>query len=228
MRLMMYPQVVTPYMELNLMKPDKLFRGDVKGNKTQPEQYGIEGLLTKLINNGDPSYISKAGIVEAIRVHVAPTVEETILWSKSSFLSFSANRQRALDFAAYNKPENLIPGDRPGDGEKQAYLFTLDISVCVATASHGIYSLAYDCSLNIRCKHCTPAKQKHHLLLIDVVTFLSENHSFAKTEDAIENARRDSEWLLLPIDYIPQLDGFHARIVPSAIWDVEHYILLCH
>lgn len=203
------------------MIPIKLYRGDKKGNVTLPEQYGTAGLLTKLINNGDPAYITKEGIEEASRVHIAPTKAETILSSRSHFLSFTSCRDRALYYAADKEPDNLIPGE----GDKQRYLFSLDISACVATVRRGVFSLVYDCSLNI-CALCIREKQKHQLLLIDVVTLLSEHASYAKSKDALEKARRDSEWLVLPIDYIPRLHGFLARIVPSSIWDAENYFLI--
>ena len=208
------------------MKPDKLFRGDKKGNGVLSENYLHEGLFTKLINKGDPAYISKVGLLEAIRIHIAPkTVTDEVLWSQSSFSSFSESLERALHFAADGEPNDLILGNE-GRGDKQRYLFTLDISARKATSHKGIFSLAYYCDL-IRCEYCVPEKKEHHLLLIDVVTYLSENESFARNQDALKNARRDSEWLLLPIDYIPSLSsGYAARLVPSGIWYGEEYYFL--
>lgn len=203
------------------MMPPKLFRGDKKGNITKPEYHDTAGLLTKQIHNGDSAYISKVGLVDALRVHIAPiSISEEDLQSRSHFLSFSANQQRALFFAADKNPDELLSGEGPN----QRYLFNLDMSARVATTRSGVFSLSYECSLRL-CEHCTPTKQMHRLLLIDVVTFLTTNKTYAKTEDALDNARRDSEWLVLPIDYISKLRGFHARIVPSTIWDVDYYFL---
>jgi hypothetical protein len=199
----------------------KLYRGDKKGNITKPEYHGSAGLLTKQINSGDPAYISKAGLVDALRVHIAPaSIPEEDLQSRSHFLSFSADQQCALSFAADGRQDNLLPGE----GNNQRYLFILDIDSRVATQRSGVFFLPYECSLRL-CEHCTPAKQTHHLLLIDVVTFLSANNAYARSGDALHNAGRDSEWLALPIDYIPRLNGYGARIVPSLVWDVEYYFL---
>jgi hypothetical protein len=222
------------------MIPKQLYRGDKRGNSTLPEKYRTEGLLTKFINGGNSAYIAKVGLAESIRVHVAPTDSvERILQSKSSFLSFSSDRDQALYYASEGNSSNVI---QCHDYAEKRYLFTIDTSECIPTDDPGIYSLEYTCNQeliqpnaltpddlivakSVHCEFCKEGKQTHRLLLLDVVAFLSRHPHSAKSNSAIGNAQRDSEWLILPVDYLPRLYGFSARIPRSSIWHVEHFLL---
>ena len=226
------------------MVPSILFRGDRSGNQTKPELYRTEGLFTKLINGGNPAYISEAGLIEAIRVHIDPrTLDKTTLQSQSSFLSFSSDRQRALHFASDGNPQELISCK---EYTERRYLFSLNIALCKLIKQYGneVYLVGYDCnyeiirpnaltipdiiaSRSVRCEFCKDGKEDHRLLLFDVVNFLEKYPSNAKggvIEKVLEKARLDYEWLVLPVDYIPRL-GYSARIPPSLIWQAEHFRL---
>ena len=67
--------------------------------------------------------------------------------------------------------------------------------------------------------------QRHALLLLDAVRFLKAHPETAKSENALENAHRDLEWLVMPIDYVESLRGFSARIPISSIWSGECFLL---
>jgi hypothetical protein len=177
--------------------------------------------MTKLINGGNPAYILQVGIIEAMRVHISPaSVSDEILTKRSRFLSFSSDKKRALHFAATGSPELLVPGE----GQDQRYLISLNVSAMEKTEASGLYSLKYDCSLE-PCEYCDITQGRHELLLIDAVRFLAGNSSSTTSADALDNAKRDKEWLVLPVDYIPRLNDFSARISPSDIWTVEDYHL---
>lgn len=222
------------------MRPDILYRGDRRGNGTKPELYRTEGLLTKLINGGNPAYITEAGLFEAIRIHIAPqTSQEVAIQSTSNFLSFSSCRERALYFASGGNPDDLIPCE---EYSERRYLFTLNISSCRPANQSGVYVLSYECNYDsvqpnaltiqdtvtshfVRCEFCQTSRQEHNLLLLDVVTFLNAYPPTAKSENALQNGQRDSEWLAMPIDYMEKLHGFQARIPRSSIWAGEYFYL---
>lgn len=222
------------------MRPGTLYRGDRRGNVTKPEMHRTAGLWTKLINGGNPAYITEAGLFEAIRIHIAPqTPQERAIQSTSRFLSFSSSRERALYFASCGNPDDLIPCR---EYSERRYLFTVNMSSSREEKESGVYVLGYECNYNlvqpngltiqdtmasnfVRCEFCQAGRQEHNLLLLDAVTFLKARPRTAKSENALENAHRDSEWLVMPIDYMEKLKGYSARIPRSSIWTGEHFLL---
>lgn len=199
------------------MELDTLYRGDRRGNVTKPEWHRREGLFTKLINGGNPAYITEAGLFETIRIHIAPqTPQESAIQSTSSFLSFSSSRERASYFASYGNPNGLIPC---AEDSATRYLFTLNISSSRPGNESGVYVLSY-----VGCEFQTGGRE-HKLLLLDAVTFLRGHLQKAKSKNALENAQRDLEWLVMPIDYMEGLKGFSARIPISSIWTGECFFL---
>ena len=222
------------------MKPDTLYRGDRRGNVTKPELYRTEGLWTKLINGGNPAYITEVGLLEAIRIHISPqTPQERAIQSTSSFLSFSSSRERALFFASDGNSDDLAPC---GEYSERRYLFTMDISRGQPTNQAGVYVLSYNCNYDlvqpntlaihditashfVRCEFCKTGPQKHHLLVLDVVTFLNAYPHMAKSKNALESAQSDSEWLAMPIDFIDKLRSDSSRIPRSSSWTAEHLLL---
>lgn len=217
-----------------------LYRGDEAGNSTLPNLYRTEGLHTKLINGGNPAYVSTVGLAESIRVHVSPNSSvERILTSKSSFLSFSSDRKIAAFYSSHGRPDDLVPVD--GYGETR-YIFALDVGELKGTADEGVFLSEYDCdyslvtpntptlngligAVGVRCGICADGKKKHRLLIIDVVSYISSQPTYANYTDAMRNADRDSEWLVLPVDYVPRLHGFSAKIHRSSVWSAEHFKL---
>ncbi len=191
---------------------DTLYRGDRRGNITKPEWHRKEGLFTKLINGGNPAYISEAGLFEAIRIHIDPqTPQETAIQSTSSFLSFSSSKKKAQYFAASGHSGNLISCD---EDSATRYLFTLNISSLQPGSDSGVFVLEFQ-----------TGRSEHKLLLLDAVTFLETHPRTAKSENALKNAQRDLEWLVMPIDYIENLKGFSARIPISSIWTGACFLL---
>jgi len=78
----------------------------------------------------------------------------------------------------------------------------------------------------IKCNICFQYPDYNHiLLLIDAVKYLSTlEFQDSGIIQAYENAKQDSEWLLMPFD--PMLDGvgYQSRIPLADFWnDVEHF-----
>ncbi len=218
-----------------------LYRGDKRrGESPWPEKYRTNGLMTRQMDGGDPAYISKHGLFEAVRSHVMPNLEsEKHFLEKSSFLSFSADRRRAEYYAADGDPASLIPS---AEYAETRYIFTLTASNAHMT-SDGVYSLRYKCDYNLHrpdvqgciaqvvafvtsCPSCPPdGTQNHHLVLIDVASYLEKHSTYALCGGALDLARRDSEWLVLPVDYVPEIPGLASRVPLSPIWNAQHYRL---
>ena len=124
-------------------------------------------------------------------------------------------------------------------------MFSLNISECTSLSNEeGIYLLEYACCqdkrksdglnecviefmVNIKWNKCEVCErnEKHKMYLIDCVRFLEFHEEYSLNKGAIENAKNDKEWLVLPRDYIKELGGYSSMIPISHIWNIEHYIL---
>lgn len=226
------------------MIPAKLFRGDKINNGTLAEKYRSAGLLTKSINGGNPAYIQRAGLLSAIRGHVKPSnIDEEIFQKKSLFFSFSSNRDVALYYASDRKPNDLLHCE---PYREHRYLFTFTSLSCnVRNCDKGIFLLTYEHDLTLedgdstfdksvmtqrmesgfaRCEICENGNL-HQLVLIDVVSFLKTHPKCGINEQALSNAKRDFEWLIMPADYHARLHGNSACLPRSRSWGAEHFRL---
>lgn len=139
-------------------------------------------------------------------------------------------------------PDKLIACE---DYYETRYIFTLDVSNMVSIDEDaGIFYLLYECNPKLRksdgygekiiefqmevgwykCPVCE-RKEKHVMYIFDTVKFLRKNKSLAKNHKSVTNAERDKEWLILPRDYSPELNGYSSFIPRADIWNVEHYYL---
>jgi hypothetical protein len=226
------------------MTPERLFRGDKANNGTSAEKYRSAGLMTKLLNGGNPAYVQRHGLLNSVRAHVKPsTIDEETFQSKSMFMSFSSNCDVSLFYAADGKPGDLIPSE---PFQELRYLFTFLIDKhSLAECEDGIFLLTYAHDIQLedgdspfdryvmkqrrdsgyaRCEICE-ARETHKVFLIDVVTYLDKNPKCAINEQARVNAARDFEWLLMPADYSAELRGTSSRLPRSRIWSAEHFRL---
>jgi len=228
----------------------KLYRGDSILINPLLGKYRSAGLLTGLANGGNPAYVDKYGIFESVRAHIkANNANEEYFQSHSHFFSFSENKDIARYYASFKCPNELIPSE---DFYETRYIFTFDITGAIPIErQNNIYSLEYSCdpslirsdsplhvdmvidplqAMNIlkghkNCEGCDDVRLNHHLLLINVVAFLQAVPSAALVADSLTNAKRDSEWLIMPVDYVQHLHGNSARIPRSHIWIADHYRL---
>jgi hypothetical protein len=64
----------------------------------------------------------------------------------------------------------------------------------------------------------------HTLLLIDTIAYLSElSVSNLELKIAFENSKRDSEWLIMPLDLMKDGIGYQSRIPVANFWKVEYF-----
>jgi hypothetical protein len=202
------------------MLPKFLYRGDKKGNATMPEKYNY-GLYTKLLQRGDPAYISRKGIYQSVKNHVLPKSEEELqFYLRSHFLSFSESKEIAKWYAS---DKDIDEDCEAKEYPEKRYIFTFDFSrVQAKQFRKNIYDIPYSC-FNSSCEICQSRKDSHHLLILDVFSILKENPTYLTNEQALASAKRDKEWLVLPFDYRADLYGCEGTIPCSNIWSVEHF-----
>lgn len=226
----------------------KLYRGDslIKNRKTL-QFYKSAGLLTKLGNAGDPAYVERNGLLESVRAHIkADSESEEVFQKRTLFFSFSANEERAKYYAADKQIEKL----KQCEQSETRYVFTLDISKCKPVGSlQGVYCLEYECDNSLiegppydieiygydilhhfyqaqgqnKCRGCNNKQWKHRLLLIEVVAYLKAFPSQKKYSDALQKAQLDEEWLVMPIDYNPEIFGTSMRIPRTPILSAQYF-----
>ncbi len=207
--------------------PNILYRGaKIKSGVNSVSTIRSAGIFTNLAKGGDPVYIKKIGIIEAILQHIAPQkIKKELLKGKSHFLSFSSDCKIAKCYASDKSSDNILIncGD---ENSIQRYIVTLNIDgqFLIFNRINGVYTLEYDCDLSL-CEFCikTEKKIKHKLLLFDVVTLLSSHPEWSNDTNALLSAERDKEWLVMPFDFLSNLAGESARMSPSNIWTVAYY-----
>ena len=232
------------------MLPTRLYRGDSQSQESKAQHYRSAGLLTKVINGGNPAYIEQNGLLESVRAHVkAQSESESFFQKRSQFLSFSSQESRAMFYASSGHPNELVSSE---DNSETRYIFTIDTTNIVSIKPRkGLHFLEYSCDNSLirsdgnemetpgidplaslygafgsnLCEGCDNRRLKHRLLLIDVVAFLNAVPSAERYKGALTNAQQDHEWLIMPSDYIPRLFGDSARIPRSQIWSARHYRL---
>jgi len=221
--------------------PRFLYRGDKLGNSTLPEQHFGNGLISKLINSGDPAYITKNGIYKSINAHISPNSEEELKFYRSShFLSFSDSKEIALYYAADKKTNEMIEVKR---FKERRYLFTFDLNqVIYKDYSKNVYMIQYKCNRNLiepyeefdmvyqelsktACDLCAKNELSHSILILDVVSILKSNADYRTFTKSIENAEKDKEWLILPFDYKQELWGYSSKIPRADFWSTQYFKL---
>lgn len=216
-----------------------IFRADRKGNKTMPERFSTDGLLSKQLNGGDPFFYKNYGWVKAIKNHIDKTTdkESIFLYETTSFLSFSENEQLVRDTYLKGKDNKKIIGSSFRDSD--AYIFSASFDFeKFQILTDGIYYFDYQCSYDrfkeniflpltysIGCNICEHNPDyTHRLLIVNAITFLSKLvKNSNEYQVAYENAKRDSEWLLMPLDLMPDGIGYQSRIPVANFWNVEYF-----
>jgi hypothetical protein len=220
-----------------------LFRGDKIHNiDTCPGIYRGNGLRTKSFGSGcNPKNIELLGLIESIRKHIKPLAQKDFdYYDVTDFLSFSSKRQRAMYWCA---DRNALILDKSEEYEETRYLFTLNLNNNLMTSIRdGIYIYRYQCnlglikpdkkndiltsifkykSINEPCPICGNMYNNHRLVLINSFEYLIKNTKDAKYKEAIELAKDDDEWLVLPFDSLGELRS--SRIQRADFWFAEHY-----
>ena len=214
-----------------------------------PERYRSCGIISKLINGGDPAYVNRNGLIKSIQAHINPlTKEEKKFLSKSEFISFTEEKKIAKKHCLYDKIQKKYLSDDLIECEEYyetRYIFSLDISERIPLSrEEGIFLLEYTCNTQKRksdglnegviefqveskwsqCKVCE-RNEKHRMYIINCVRFLENHKNFCLNEGAFINAKDDKEWLILPRDFYKDLRGYSSMIPVSNIWKAKHYFL---
>lgn len=222
--------------------PNFVFRGDKRGNGTLAEMHKSDGIISRLVNGGDPAYVERNGLLESVRAHVrADTAAERIFQNKSSLISFSSQISVAVHYGSDGNPKGLRECE---SYEAFRYIFQLRLDkLRLSSFGEGIYLLTYDHAPDLevsdspfttailqegfrsgrrRCEICDN-EGVHRLLVISVVEFLEHYPSYRMGADALLNARQDHEWLIMPGDQYSSLHGQSAKICRSRVWEVGYF-----
>lgn len=215
-----------------------LYRADEAGNKTNPERFHSDGLLTKQVNSGDdPNPHLKYGWLNTIKSHINPeTHRQHLLYDMSAYLSCTSKYSVAEHYLKTKHNYSILPVQRREDARAFLFEFQIDDSR-LAAAGTGLFLYTFTCNYKrgetdprfssilghyANCNICSRKEHyKHQLLMIDAATFLKQIKGLYRQE--YENAERDCEWILLPVD--PMLDGrgFQARIPIADFWSVNFF-----
>jgi hypothetical protein len=217
-----------------------IYRADNKGNITMPEKFCTDGLLTKQINGGNPLFMEDYGWLNSIKSHIH--FENNIgqhIYNTSAFLSFTAKREIAENI--YLQTKNQYKCEKTTFEFADAYLFSFEFDrQNLISVGEGIYLFQFRCNYEkfknptsihhkfIKCSICVNnAQYIHNIILIDVYSYLIKFSITNPTlKKALENAIRDKEWLILPLDLMNDGMGFHSRIPVADFWNVEFYKFL--
>lgn len=173
----------------SLCVPKYLFRGDSDRKNLRQLRATINSglLLTNLCGGGNGREIFCNTLGQLINRHIG------VGWSKTHFLSFSANQETAFFYASKNEQyDETYDYQEPWDFA----VFTLDTTIFISDSIKKIDTGIYAVKYLPTCREFLPT---YNLILIDAYSHLKNiggtNSNFTQ---AIEKADRDKEWLVLP------------------------------
>ena len=205
--------------------PPILYRGDQDSGNVRylRDQARFGHLFTNLINNGDPFAIFTHNLTQLIKQHISPG------WRTTHFLSFTSKERKALQYGLSIKEEDypdLKLLEQKIDKELTRYwdipnapknwdfiIIKLNNNYIKykETTLPGIYSGQYSTN-----------KGEHEILLINAQKILLQTQP--KAQEAYKNAKRDEEWLVLPLDSLPKPEqGFSAIFTLPSLDMITYY-----
>lgn len=220
-----------------------LYRGDCIYNAlTQPGKYRGDGLRSKSFNgDDDPLYINRNGWIDSMKTHINPVgPTEWDRYNKTSYLSFSEDKQRAMDWARgsgslivpcdndYYETHYVftmvIPRSELVQLDNARYLFTYACNQSLLQANspdpHGIVTYALRYAI---CEVCGGVERNHSVIVIDNIRALEKVRHVESYRTAFNNAVKDKEWLILPNDPLDHIRS--GRIRRANFWSAEHYVV---
>lgn len=222
----------------------QLFRGDKIYNiDTCPGIYRGNGLRSKAFGSGcQPNNIELIGLIESIRKHIKQIDKlDSDYYDVTDFLSFSREKERGLYWC---RDRDRLVIESADEYEETRYLFTFNLNdKLLSQIGNGIYLYNYKCNLDLikpdkkdndillhihkyiskndTCHICENKYDNHRLILIDSYEYLKNNAKDAKYKGAIEYAKIDDEWLVLPFDMYGKFRS--SRIQRADFWFAEHF-----
>lgn len=199
--------------------PPLLHRGDAGlQNKRQLREWRRGYLLANLSNEGSGKEIFSFPLIESIRRHVDDG------WDKTHFLSFTESYSSALSFAGASDNKPYVLTDT---SNWDAAIITIDTNCFNLQKQYapGMFKCTYALKPNRHCglelsdtlayqipRQLADIYRKGRavsVLLVDVVSFLNDQSTKGayNHETASNNATRDTEWLVLPLDPVEGISG---------------------
>lgn len=179
-------------MSNSLPNPRFLYRGDSdrKNERKLRETISSGVLLTNLSNGGNGKEIFTSDFNQLINKHIG------IGWSKTHFLSFTANEDKAFYYASESAVyEEIYDFHEKWDFSILTFDFSTLLQETIREYSKGLYYAEFLPT----CKEFYP---RFKILLVDSFEYLKNKYdSKSDFQQAILNAERDNEWLILPLNY---------------------------
>jgi hypothetical protein len=172
-----------------MILPPYLYRGDQDPQNTRKlkDTLGSGLLLTNLCNGGIGKEIFNQPLKKSITKHVSTG------WGKTHFLSFSENKEVALHYGSQDK---LFDETYELKEYWDFALLTLQTNRISQHSLKSIDNGVYSAEFPPTCKEFLPS---FRMIIINVEAHLkSINDSDSCFMDAINKAKRDKEWLILP------------------------------
>ncbi|WP_339880787.1 hypothetical protein [uncultured Algoriphagus sp.] len=189
------------------MIPD-LYRGDSDPKGTRYLRHTLHHyqLQTNLIKGGEGRKITESPIVDLVDRHVSKG------WNTTHFLSFSSNLNVALRFGIGCEPDEMEQRKNSYSedyfGNDSVWDFAIlkieTVQMTLSEICKGAYSGIYQPTL-LMFQHLNYCR----VMLIDVGQYLSQFDGYEKSK---ANAKRDSEWLILPANPLGVLNEFSASL----------------
>lgn len=191
------------------MIPSVLYRGDSDKDNVRKIRSTIQNnlFLTNLTSGGSGDLIFTEKILNLVIFHVDPG------WSKSHFLSFSEDEEKAKEYALHDLDNTIDYFEYDGDGNAIDYVMielNRTLLTSITEIDHGLFRCLYKSEL-------ISSGLTSEIFLIDAYNFLQKHSNSSNSDEAKHKSQRDKEWLVLPqnpirlnfgkIEYTGILDG---------------------
>ena len=171
-------------------------------------------LMTNLNNSGNGKEIFKQPFHNLIENHVGCD------WGKTHFLSFSEDIERAYYYGS--KGNTYI--DWTGENKWDFFVLTFSLNQLlnrkIVEIVSGIYKIDYQTFLK-------EFDNKASILLINVTEYFTYllNSNIQISSEKIFNAKRDKEWLVLPINGFYNSE-YSCYIATEIISRIEYFVMI--
>lgn len=199
---------------MQITLPKYLYRGDSDCNNQRQLKALINSglLLTNLCNGGNGREIFSNPLGQLINKHIG------FGWDKTHFLSFSANEETAFYYGSNNRQHDEV---YEYTETWDFAVITLDTTSLMPASLKKIDTGIYSAQFLPTCNEFLPT---YNLILIDAYSHLKNiggtNSDFTQ---AIENADKDKEWLILPAHPFGYNGELTAKLDTNCISDKRVY-----
>ncbi len=216
----------------------KLWRGDSDSRNVRQLKMTVEraaGLLSNMTNSGNPLALAQQGFLSSIQQHVSPG------WSHTHFLSFSKSKTVAEGFAIGHSGKSLhLSNEQRWDAaiveiDLNGLSFISNYSVGMDHYSfmelgpqQSLIQLSLEWILGRRLMFQGRSPATRNILVVDVHQHLShlQSQGTQVNPQALANAHRDQEFLILPLDPLPGVVGLTGLLDFGCATKIELYELV--